>query len=251
MKLTIIATATLACLGAGTRLEAQIADNSFLMEEAYNQERGVVQHISTMLWDQSGGAWVYSFTQEWPMWGETHQFSYTVPLARTGGAGSVTRFGDVALNYRYQLRSSAKTAVAPRLSLLLPTGGSGVGTGKTGAQLNVPASVLLAPTLVTHWNAGVSVGDATVYNLGASAIWLTRPTFNVMLETVWAGPPGGRGVWVVNPAIRWAHNFRSGLQIVPGVGYAIGVGPSRGSDAFVFYLSFEHPFRDSGRHPEP
>ena len=38
-----------------------IQDNSFLIEEAYNQERGVVQHINTFQRVHSGD-WVYTFT---------------------------------------------------------------------------------------------------------------------------------------------------------------------------------------------
>jgi len=43
-----------------------IQDNSFLIEEAYNQEFGVVQHTSTLtrLWNRKD--WIYTFTQEWP-----------------------------------------------------------------------------------------------------------------------------------------------------------------------------------------
>jgi hypothetical protein len=48
---------------------------------------------------------------------------------------------------------------------------------------------------------------------------------------------------IVNPGIRWAHNFPSGLQIVPGVSFPIGFGPSNGSRGVFFYLSFEHPFK--------
>jgi hypothetical protein len=39
-----------------------IQDNSFLIEEAYNQERGVVQHINTFQRVHSGD-WVYTFTR--------------------------------------------------------------------------------------------------------------------------------------------------------------------------------------------
>src|SRR5215212_4686556 len=59
---------------------AQIQDNSFLIEEAYNQERGVVQHISTFARPRAGNAWTYSFTQEWPLGGIQHQLSYTLPV---------------------------------------------------------------------------------------------------------------------------------------------------------------------------
>lgn len=208
-----------------------IADNSFLIEEAYNQERGIVQHISTLHLPRGGG-WAYSFTQEWPLWGQTHQGSFTVPVS--GG------LGDIALNYRHQLGGEG-VAWAPRLSVILPTGDEtqGRGTGEVGFQVNLPVSALVAPSIVTHWNAGVTVTpgiDATVYNAGASVIWLARPTFNVMLEVVWAGGgTAGSGDVIVNPGVRWAHNVGR-LQIVPGVAFPDG------RDVFL-YLSFEHPFR--------
>ena len=46
----------------------------------------------------------------------------------------------------------------------------------------------------------------------------------------------------MSPGLRWAHNFESGLQIVPGVAVPVGVGKSRGEVGVIFYLSFEHPF---------
>ncbi len=44
--------------------ETPIQDNSFLVEEAYNQEAGVVQHISTFTRYQESKDWIYTFTQE-------------------------------------------------------------------------------------------------------------------------------------------------------------------------------------------
>ena len=52
-----------------------IKDNSFLIEEAYNQEEGVVQHISNWMRDRATNDWIYTFTQEWPIGSQTHQFS--------------------------------------------------------------------------------------------------------------------------------------------------------------------------------
>ena len=215
-----------------------IADNSFLIEEAYNQERGVVQHISAWQRDLRSRAWAFTFTQEWPVATQTHQLSYTIPMLRTARPSS-TGFGDAALNYRYQLRADARVAIAPRLSLVVPTGSvaRGLGTGHVGAQLNLPVSVMQGPGFVSHWNAGVSaVPRVTTYNLGASVIWLLDPAFNAMLEVVWTDQTAGTHDIVVNPGIRWAHNFASGLQIVPGLAFPDGRG------AF-FYLSFEHRFR--------
>jgi hypothetical protein len=47
----------------------------------------------------------------------------------------------------------------------------------------------------------------------------------------------------LNPGIRWAYNFKNGLQIVPGIAVPLGIGPSAGEKGILLYLSFEHPFR--------
>lgn len=238
-----------------------IADNSFLIEEAYNQEAGVVQHIGTFARPDGGGAWDFSLTQEWPLGGIRHQLGFTLPVARTDGTG--TGIGDVALNYRYQLAGEGETPlfVAPRLSLLLPTGSEdeGRGTGSLGVQANLPVSYVLGPAVATHWNAGATLGadESTLgFNLGASAVWRMRPSFNLLVEAVWlseevAVPGGGTSreeSAFLNPGVRWAHDFSGGLQIVPGIAYTIGLGPSSGEDGLFLYLSFEHPFnRSAGR----
>jgi hypothetical protein len=40
----------------------------------------------------------------------------------------------------------------------------------------------------------------------------------------------------------WAFDAGS-VQVVPGVAYTIGLGPTRGEDALFLYLSLEHSFR--------
>jgi hypothetical protein len=243
---------------------ARISDNSFLIEEAYNQEVGVVQHISTLALGE-GGDWAYSFTQEWPFRGQRSQLSYTIPVERIGTpAGSNIKLGDIALNYRMQvLNQPDGIAFSPRLSLLVPTGDekTGHGAGGAGMQVNLPVSLMVTRWLVTHYNAGMTVvprarnaaGDrarTTGFNLGASAILLLSPTLNLMLEAVWTreeavtGPDqAGRSESAfLNPGIRYAINTRGGLQIVPGVAYTIGVGPSDGESGAFLYLSFEHRF---------
>jgi hypothetical protein len=246
---------------AGAQGVKPIQDNSFLLEEAYNQEAGVVQHISS-LQRQRSGDWAYLFVQEWPVPDQKHQFSYSVPIQRVD---SHTGLSDIALNYRYQLLGDgdAEVAVAPRFSLILPTGDErkGLGSGGTGLQFNLPVSIVLSPRWVTHWNAGMTVtpsaksaegakGRTTDYNLGQSFVWLLRPELNLMLETVWTSEQSIEGdnekrrkrSLFISPGVRWAYNFESGLQIVPGVAFPIGVGPSRRDYAVLLYLSFEHPF---------
>ena len=241
----------------------QIQDNSFLIEEAYNQESGVVQHISTFARPSDGNSWAYSFTQEWPLRGIRHQLSYTLPV-QNDVAG--TGLGDVGLNYRHQLVGNPEVPVvfAPRLSLLLPTGDheQGRGAGALGFQTNLPLSVVLSRAVVSHWNAGAtitpsaksSMGDEATtasFNLGASAIWLVHPHFNLMVEALWQSTAvvagGGETVrdesLLLNPGVRGAINLANDLQIVPGVAYTIDLGSGSEENALFVYLSFEHPFK--------
>ena len=243
-----------------------IEDNSFLIEEAYNQGRGVVQHINTFSRSSSGGGWEYTFTQEWPLGGRSHQLSYTIPVSRNDDAsGARTGIGDVAINYRYQVGGLEHRglAIAPRASLLLPTGASsrGLGSGGTGLQFNLPFSAELPARLVAHSNAGVTFtprardidGNSAAthsYALGQSLIWLAHPKLNLMLESIWTSAHDviGRGLtirtseFLLSPGLRGAIDFPSGLQIVPGIAFPFGVGSSRGERAVFVYLSFEHPF---------
>lgn len=241
-----------------------IQDNSFLLEEAYNQEAGVVQHISVFTREREGGGWQYGFTQEWPFPGLRHQISYTLSLQHAGEGP--TGVGDGALNYRYQLVGDGKAplAVSPRLSLLVPLGRArdGLGTGGAGFQVALPFSVVIGPRLATHGNAGFThvfaaqdvAGNSSATSgvtLGQSLIFTVTPRFNLMLEAVWTrsqsvvGPGATR--WresaFASPGIRWAHDFTGGLQIVPGLAVPIGLGESGGESSILVYLSFEHPFR--------
>jgi hypothetical protein len=239
-----------------------IQDNSFLIEEAYNQEAGIVQHIGTFA-RSSDGDWISTFTQEWPLGGIRHQLSYTIPVEKIEGFGA--GLGDVALNYRYQLAGNpqARAVAATRLSLLLPTGQEeeGRGAGAVGFQVNLPVTLILSREIVTHWNAGVTLTPsarnalgqkATThgFTLGASMVWLFRPSFNFLLETLWEdvrtvvadGRVVGETAWVLSPGARWAFDLLGDLQIVPGVAYTIGLGEGPDENALFFYLSFEHPF---------
>src|SRR5713226_8181733 len=136
--------------GPSTSGPPGIQDNSFLVEEAYNQNFGVVQHISsfTRFWNSKN--WAYTFTQEWPVPGDArHQLSYTLAFQHAGALpSSGVGIGDVALNYRYQLvgDSNARVAFAPRFSLFFPTGDStsGRGSGGFGFQTSLRLSGVMS-----------------------------------------------------------------------------------------------------------
>lgn len=234
----------------------RIEDNSFLIEEAYNQEPGVIQHISTFeyLKDKT---WSYTLTDEWPVPRETHQLSATIPLLNTGATG----IGDIFLNYRYQAILKPQFAFSPRFSLLLPTGNykKGLGSGVPGYQVSFPFSLILSHKIVTHYNIGLTLipganntdgskSDLVTFNYGMSVILLVNKNFNFMLEMFGNNTSAksvnttkNTGSLILNPGFRYAFNFKSGLQIVPGMAFPVGIGPSNGVSGIFLYLSFEHP----------
>jgi len=237
-------------------------DNSFLVEEAYNQEAGVVQHVMTFQSQRGSRNYDAAFTQEWPVGSIRHQLSYDVPFMRLG---STTGFGDVGVNYRYQLTGDgdARLAIAPRFSVILPTGDwkKSRGNGAVGIDLNFPVSLVLSPDVATHFNVGGSTtpsarnaaGDKARINdwMIAQSVILTRsPLIQPMLEVVYSrgrevvgdGATSDSKSFLISPGVRGAFNFSSGLQIVPGIAVPIGVGPSSGERGLFLYLSFEHPF---------
>ncbi len=185
------------------RAPGPIQDNSFLIEEAYNQEDGVVQHISNFERLANSRDWIYTQTDEWPLRNFKHQLSLTLMGTHAGSfEGSGAGWGDTAINYRYQLVGTGETklAVAPRLTLLVPTGNHrfGRGSGGLGVQTNLPISIQHSAHFVTHWNAGATWiphalderGDAagtTGINLGQSMVWLATPRVNFLVETLWIG----------------------------------------------------------------
>jgi len=243
-----------------------IQDNSFLIEEAYNQEDGVIQHITSFEHLATSHDWVYTQTDEWPLRTLKHQLSVTLAATHAGDfAGSGAGWGDTAFNYRYQLVGSgeARLAIAPRFTVLFPTGNHlyGRGSGGTGLQTNLPISIQHSAHWVTHWNVGTTwipraldenhnAAETLGVNLGQSIVWLAKPRLNFLLETLWTSSEQVIGPQKTNrfqnlyvsPGARWAYNLPRGLQIVPGVAMPIGIGPSAGEKGVLFYLSFEHPF---------
>ena len=247
-----------------------IMDNSFLVEEAYNQEAGVVQHIFTAVRSvkQVNGpderAWDFAFTQEWPVFSQTHQLSYTIPFSRVESGGqSASGVGDILLNYRWQavFREDTLTAFAPRISLILPTGDEqkGLGDDTLGYQLNLPFSTALTDHWFAHANAGLTfLPDAGLsprldllhFNLGASAIYAASDRLHLMLEWIgnWDESPTGGGSTdrefssVISPGARYAFNFAGDTQLVLGIAAPIGLNDAAPDFGVFLYVSFEHGF---------
>ncbi len=234
------------------------------MEEAYNQEKGIVQHINTFRTHRGSTDFDYSFTQEWPVGGLTHQMSYDIPIVRSARE---TGIGDVRINYRYQLVGSGETrvAVSPRLSVTLPTGDwkKGRGSGAAGIETMLPVSYVVSKLFTTHSNVGLALtpsarnlagarADSYALTLGQSLVMTVHPNIQPLVEAIYTreqdvvakNSTEWKDDFVISPGVRVAFNFASGLQIVPGFAVPIGVGPSSGDRGLFFYLSFEHPFTD-------
>ena len=248
-----------------------IEDNSFLIEEAYNQEPGVVQHIFQAVYsnDPRQRGWAFAFTQEWPIYGQDHQFSYTILGYHLINEGERQYgVGDTFLNYRYQAleEGPGKPAFAPRFSLIIPTGNrdKGTGNGVVGYQWSLPFSKKVASRLALHANFGVTylphvrspMNDGQLSPkrslvsswVGGSAIYALLPRLHLMLE--WLGyiqdniNGSGRAVRTFNPLL--SPGFRAAvvneedLQIVVGVGMPIGLNRQVNNLAGFFYFSVEH-----------
>ena len=237
-----------------------IVDNSFLLEEAFNQEPGVVQNIFGL--QRARHEWVASFTQEWPAPGMRHQLSYTVPF---GAAGDGTGIGDVLVNYRFQAMTEApgRPAFSPRVSVILPTAGAttGLGGGTTAVQVGLPFSKRTGDFYL-HLNVGftffpahVPMGDTRQQSslldgmIGASIIRRLSPTFNVFLEAIlasteepsMAGSVRSRDV-TLSPGFRTAVNLGE-KQFVWGLAAPMIISGDATEAAVFVYLSYELPFK--------
>ena len=240
-----------------------IRDNSFLIEEAFNQPAGVVQHIVTAARSRDRTL-ALAFSQEWPVRGVRNQLSYSIPMIRSG-TGSETGIGDVGLHYRYQLVGATEGPwfMAPRASVILPTGDAnrGMGAGGTTIEGMLPTSMELAKlTLTTNVGgsitpraragAGSTTRDVSL-RAGGSAIWAMTRSLNLLMESLWTQSTVTQGStrlsrdreFVISPGVRWARDLASGMQIVPGLAFPMQVGTRDGDRSVFVYFSVEHSFQ--------
>jgi DtxR family Mn-dependent transcriptional regulator len=246
-----------------------ITDNSFFIEEAFNQEPGVFQNIVGLLHDD-GSRWAMGFTQEWPAPSMRHQLSYTLTLASVTGGGRGP--GDALINYRYQLleEGPGRPAMSPRVSVILPTGNEaqGLSTGGWGWQFNVPMSKQVGdfyvhanagltwfPSLETVHAVGSNSGSGAGVSIespfaGGSAIYRLRPMFHLMLESLvtWqddalrVSGTARQRIAVVSPGVRGGWNVGD-AQVVLGAAIPISRVEGDTSVGVFGYFSYELHFK--------
>ena len=250
-----------------------INDNSFLIEEAYNQEKGVFQNILLMQIEKSeiadGVHYAFkgSFTQEWPLGGNKHQLSYSVPYWFNG---PFEWLDNILINYRYQLEFK-NLFFAPRISFQIPTA-PGKENKFKGIQFFIPASFEADKLWTFHFNAGYATGkcisnvdyDKVSYNTcttGGSIIYNLSNRFNLMFEALVTAEKTDR-VYnseyrldsktissILNPGFRWAKNFKNDAQLDLGFSkpYSINDSDMKEEDDSQFgvllYFSYEAFFQ--------
>ncbi|WP_408098048.1 hypothetical protein ACJVC5_03740 [Peredibacter sp. HCB2-198] len=243
---------------------AQIEDNSFLLEEAYNQEWGVYQFIQQYQTYNNSNNFTYAFTNEIPITDKTHQFSYGFGYERYDGVehGSIT---DTTLSYRWQPVNRDGILIAERFGLVVPTGSveKGTSAGVYGFEFVQAATITMAPQWMNHWNFGFKVLPAaktagvdkrrtlTTFKAGTSLIYFLSDHFNLMLEGLLESGQGidedGNKIvetsFTINPGFRFDWNLDwKDTQIVPGVSFPTELinGPTQ--QAVLVYLSIEPKF---------
>jgi len=238
----------------------KITDNSFLVEEAFNQDPGVVQNIFG--YQRVGaGTWQFTFTQEWPAPGTRHQLSYTIPVQALDGSSGM---GDILINYRVQVleEGAGRPAFAPRVSAILPSGSAAAGAGTHGLQVNLPLSKRRG-LWYFHGNGGVTwqrtKNDVSLVSPAAagSLIYRARQMLNLMLEGVVVGAdgevtatvPGGKVIsrrtlaTTLSPGVRGGWNVADDKQFIVGVAAPTTWSGGASDTALFLYFSYEGPVR--------
>lgn len=244
---------------------ARIEDNSFLLEEAFNQEYGIYQFIQVYQTPtQKRDNYDYSFENEIPLTDKVHQLSYEIPMANTDSSnrGGV---GDMVLNYRWQPLNKDGFLLAERFGLITPTGSvkNGTGSGAYGFEFTQAATLTVNDRLINHWNLGFSMipnaktsahnfkRTVSSYSAASSLIYLLSDNFNLMLESVISstqqvdefGQKSALTSVILNPGMRFAIDLDyKETQIVPGISFPVDVINAPTERSILVYLSIEPKF---------
>ncbi len=244
-----------------TAYSAAIEDNSFLLEEAFNQEWGVYQFIQKYQTSERAGGYEYSFENEIPITDKTHQFSYEFSYLRAekGGPEAIS---DVTLNYRLQPFNKDGVLLSERFGLILPTGRveKDAGNGVYGFEFMHAASIFINDQFITHFNAGFNVlphaktsgtdkrNTLSGFTAGSSIIYMHNDWVNFMLEgllesgqsTLPDGTVSSESSFTLNPGMRFAFDLDwKETQIVPGISFPTDILNRPQEHGVLFYLSIE------------
>ncbi len=255
----------LLCAGAahaqGGSQEFPLRDNSFFIEEAFNQEPGKVQTKFRFFRVEEDTELLVD--QEWPLGSQRHQLSFTLPF-RVDPEEELFRLTDVRLTYSLQAQEedAVRPAFTPRLTAILPTAREEdeEGQGNPGIELLLPFSkqvggVYLHANAGTVHRFGVDAGRGEERLLftpfvGGSAVVQVTPALDLLLETradFQAQVTGEGGTereteWLLNPGVRFGGEL-GGNQLVAGAAAPLGLAGSLRDVGWFGYISYELRFR--------
>lgn len=242
-----------------------LQSNDFLVDSPYLQEENELEHAFSVT--LTGGKWTTRYTLEAPINSDRHQFSVSLPtqFARNG-SDYHSGFGDVEFAYNYALvgSNSSRLAVSPGFGLRLPTGDAHkeLGIGGTAVSAKLPIGFMITPRFGSNSIVEASYvrsarnehgekANIAEYEFGQSLIWYAKPRLNFLVEGVWEMSQEVTGPGMkeyeheafISPGVRWAHSFKNGVIMTPGIAFPIGVGPSSGHNGIFFYIAFEHSIK--------
>lgn len=241
---------------------AKIEDNSFILEEAYNQKPGQFQFIQAYRSYKSGKETRFISEGEMPLGSEKHQFSYQVTREKDEAPGSI---GDTTLNYRIQSTNEPDLLMAHRFGLILPTGSVDKESsyGVTGLKYVQATSFLLNDYWDSHLNllfnhypeAKVNFSDKrrtlNEYGIGSSFIYHWKDNLNFLMELTYEtleklnlnGKKKYESAFTINPGVRTAIDLSwKETQIVPGLAFPIRFQDDHIDHGVFLYLSIEPQF---------
>ncbi len=242
---------------------ARLEDNSFLLEEAYNQKPGEFQFIQGYRSFHSGKEYHFISDGEMALGSEKHQFSYQITrLKEEVDHGS---FGDTTLNYRIQSVNELDFLMAHRFGLILPSGSvkENSGYGVTGFKYVQASSFLLSDEWDNHWNllfthypeAKVKFSDKrrtlNEYGISSSLVYHWKENLNFLLEGIYEAHEKLNFKnqkkydyhFILNPGVRTAIDLSwKETQTAPGISFPVRYQEDQIDHGVVLYLSIEPKF---------
>ena len=239
-----------------------VVDNSFLLEEAYQQPSGTYQFIQTYQTAfKKGSGYDYGFALEAPITDLVHQFSFSGTRSRSEDV-SHGSMSDITINYRYQPYNRDGKLVTERFGLILPTGrvDQGSGRGVLGFEFMQAATIIFSERWANHWNLGVSLfprakfsdtqkrTTLTEVKAGTSWVYFLQDDINLMMElfleteqTLNEDNEQETEMSVtLSPGIRFGKSYDwKEMEVVPGFGFPVQFAESNTDVGMILYLSFE------------
>lgn len=232
---------------------ARVEDNSFLLEEAYNQNPGEIQLIQRYQTFQHERP-EYGVEIEAPITDNTHQFSLAI--------GRQENLSDLEVGYRFQAINVEGKMLTEGLRIILPTGSlrNESDHGVVGYEWLQSATVVFNEKISNHWNLGVRVypnaespstsDDRTLTNFigGTSLVYYYQEDLNFLLEGLFESEEmiDDRGEiesevrFTLNPGVRFAWNIDwQKSQIVPGIAFPVVFNDEKTNPGVFFYFSWE------------